>query len=149
MTKFEIFSTFFSQQHFFQIISQLILKFQQNRSSFKFRLKTRIRALRSASDFFRENYSKLIKFSYKNKKDVPKRAGPRNGHFKHKIDKKGQKMASRVKFDIKFEFFGQFYPQDQSLRTIGQQEKNRFFFTKRTLRMIDRNTTLGKDLNFS
>ena len=44
------------------------------------------------------------------KKDVPKRAGPRNGHLKHKIDKKGQKMASRVKFDIKFEIFGQFYP---------------------------------------
>ena len=45
----------------------LISKFYRNRSSLKFQLQTRIRALRSASDFFRENYLKLIKFK-KNKK---------------------------------------------------------------------------------
>ena len=48
---------------------------------------------------------------------------------------KCNKNCPRVKFDIKFEFFGQFYPKEQSLRTIGQQEKNQFFFSKRILRI--------------
>ena len=52
-----------------------------------------------------------------------KGGGPRNRHFKLKIDKKGQKMASRVKFDIKFEFFGQFYHLSQIFKAIRRREK--------------------------
>ena len=47
-------------QHFFQIVVKLMLKFCRNRLSFKFQLKTRIRAHGSLTDFFRENYLKFI-----------------------------------------------------------------------------------------
>ena len=80
--------------------------------SVKFQISTKNQApLRSAPHltFFVEIILNWLNLPTKIKKDVPKRAGPRNGHFKHKIDKKGQKMASQLKFDIKFEFFGQFY----------------------------------------
>ena len=81
--------------------------------SVKFQISTKNQApLRIAPHltFFVEIILNWLNLPIKIKKGVPKRAGPRNGHFKHKMDKKGQKMASRVKFDIKFEFFGQFYP---------------------------------------
>ena len=83
----------------------LISKFYRNRSSFKFQLQTRIRALRSASDFFRENYLKLIKFSKKIKKDVPKRVGPRNSHFMHKIDKNKPKIALESRHMTSYDSF--------------------------------------------
>ena len=58
LPKFCFFFLLTSLQHFREMILKLILKFYRNRPSFKFRLKNRIRALRSASDFFLGSYLK-------------------------------------------------------------------------------------------